>query len=139
MKVIDDLIDSYAPLHTEFAVEVLGAKMRFRVLSGHKEYNQLKNGGAMFARNVIGAQQNPPTGSVHESWREYLTDDAETLGWVNTLAETCLEEGASHLDFLKLQHKLPVVFGMIKDQFAALQLRMADGNDAAEVEHLKND
>lgn len=139
MKVIDDLIESYAPLHTEFTVEVLGAKMRFRVLNGHKEYNQLKNASAMFARNVIGAQADPPTGTVPPQWKEYLTDDAETLGWVNTLTECCLEEDSNHLDFLRLQKRLPVAFEMIKDTFAALQLRMADGNDAAEVEHLKND
>lgn len=139
MKVIDDLIEEYAPKHTEFQVDMLGQKIRFRVIKDYKEYAAIKAGSAMFAKNIIGSMQTPPTSSVLPAWQEYLTDDPQTLGWVNTLAETCLEPDAGHLDFLKIQAKMPVVFEMVKDQFSAYQLRMQEANEAGEIEHSKND
>lgn len=139
MKVIDDIIEEFAPEHTEFVCSVLGQPIRFRVISGGKELKEIKAGGKMFAETVLGALKDPPTKAVPEEWKPFLTDDIETLGWVNTMAVTCLEEGASHLDFLKLQKRIPVMFDSLKSEIAEKQLRLKEANDVKEIGELKND
>ena len=141
MKIFDDLIEKYAPEHTEFVITVAGMECRFGVILNASELADLKRGAAQFTKLItdyLDPKRESKT-SIHPSWVPYLTADPETLLYVYLMAAKCLEADTGELDFLKLQAKVPLLFEQFKDQFVAGQLKAQVGNDLGEIEASKND
>ncbi len=105
MGKLQFLLDKLGTTPDTFLVQLPESEpLRFRYLRGRKAFSSLQKSAELFARSVT--ELNCPT-----TWKPFMTSDTDTLVWVCFLGE--LSEDAEVLDFLHLQHVLPVLFDSI--------------------------
>lgn len=131
---VDNLITRYAATDGSFAVKLPdGEELRFRYLTDYADIKQIQDGAVDFARKMQKGE------GILPEWKEYVTDNLDTLTTVYVLAATIEEPKLTQLDFLKLAKKAGYIYSFIVNQYNAKETQHLIKRDLETVEELKND
>lgn len=131
---IEELITRYAAKEERFTVKLPdGEELTFRYLTDYADIKTVQDGAVEFVRKMQKGE------GVLPEWKEYLTDNMDTLTTVFILAATIEEPKLTQLDFLKLAKKAGYIYQFIVSQYNFKETQHIIKRDLETVEELKND
>lgn len=134
MMIIDDLITRYSAKEEFFTVTLPdGEELKFRYLTDYADIKRIQDGAVEFTRRIQKGE------GILPDWKEYITDNMDTLATVYILSQTIVSPELSQLDLLKLAKKAGYIYSYIVNQYNAKETQHIVKHELAVVEDLKND